>query len=194
MEAASVIMFLIAGASCLGSVAVLYLQKLALYPTHLTSTSELVLKAAITWTVVAAIIYAAHFFLFFLQSRPHMIFSGPPRTHPTPFVPPLINFEGTDPSYTYEKLDTDFIRILEFLPSDDSQPISCYLHQVNLMRLPKYEALSYTWGTDKSDCAISIDGKRFMIRPNIYYALRVFRPPPMAESRWLWIDALCINQ
>lgn len=84
--------------------------------------------------------------------------------------------------------------MLELLPSDDSQHISCRLHHVNLKSLPRYEALSYTWGTEKPGCAISIDGKRFMVRPNLYNALRVFRPHPTAESRWIWIDALCINQ
>jgi hypothetical protein len=172
------------------------LQKLSFYlATHLISTSALVWKATIWFTVAGAITYVAQAFLFLREFWPHIEFPGAHRTQTTTsFVPPPINFMRIGLYDEYETLGNNCIRILELLPSDDSQPVSCRLHRASLKNLPRYEALSYTWGTEKPDCVISIDGKRFMIPRNLYNALRVFQPSLATESRWIWIDALCINQ
>ncbi|KAH7087892.1 heterokaryon incompatibility protein-domain-containing protein, partial [Paraphoma chrysanthemicola] len=55
-----------------------------------------------------------------------------------------------------------------------------------------FEALSYTWGDEKADYPILIDGNVFHVRRNLYCALREIRPT--SSSRILWIDAICINQ
>jgi hypothetical protein len=178
------ILALIAVASNSALIVLFCLQKLSFY----------VWKVAAWSTVAAPIALVAHGLLVFVEVALHTLSLVSQRTKSTPIEPPLINFAGAGPSYEYEALGTDRIRMLELLPSDDSQYISCRLHQVSLNSLPQYEALSYTWGTAKPCCAISIDGKKFMIRPNLYNALRVFRPLPAGESRWIWIDALCINQ
>lgn len=74
-------------------------------------------------------------------------------------------------------------------------------------RILKYEALSYYWGQDKDDVAITIMGykststkltisditqKIFWIRPNLHAALVELRSTKKAVN--LWVDALCINQ
>jgi hypothetical protein len=148
------------------SVALFCLQKLSIYlTTHLTSTSALVWTAAVWFTAAGVTTFAVQEYLFLRKFRLHFEFPVAHRNQTTTsLVPALINFTGTGPSYEYETLGTGYIRILELLPSDNSKPISCHLHQVNLKSLPRYEALSYTWGTEKADCAISIDGKRFMVR------------------------------
>ena len=96
--------------------------------------------------------------------------------------------------YEYKRLESGQIRVLELLLADEAQPISCLLHHVDLKTLPEYEALSYAWGTEKPECPISVDGQCLMVRPNLRAALQVFWPMPPSQSRWLWIDAICIDQ
>ncbi|KAK8125026.1 uncharacterized protein PG998_000785 [Apiospora kogelbergensis] len=55
-----------------------------------------------------------------------------------------------------------------------------------------YDALSYTWGTDKAIAPILIDGQVHLVRYNLFRALQSLRLPN--RKRFLWIDALCINQ
>ncbi|KAM7211320.1 Heterokaryon incompatibility protein (HET) domain containing protein [Rhypophila decipiens] len=117
-------------------------------------------------------------------------------------------------SFVYSPLlnPTTEIRILELLPGINSEPIRCNLIHTDLLSQhpPSYEALSYTWGTERPSCSISIktwtnssttsstssvsqDPASVMyIRPNLLAALYRLRTP--SSSRFLWIDALCINQ
>ncbi|PMD34326.1 HET-domain-containing protein, partial [Hyaloscypha variabilis F] len=56
----------------------------------------------------------------------------------------------------------------------------------------KYEALSYSWGTpDSFDLKIWVNDCHFAVRQNLYCALTALRT---TGDRYLWIDALCINQ
>jgi hypothetical protein len=60
----------------------------------------------------------------------------------------------------------------------------------------KYEALSYTWGLDNDQITIQVlcPGKKtsLTIRENLHDALKHLRNE--ADSRMLWIDAICVNQ
>lgn len=47
--------------------------------------------------------------------------------------------------------------------------------------------------SEEPDCVILTDGRKFTVQLNLDYVLHVFRPSPTTGSRWLWIDALCIN-
>jgi hypothetical protein len=55
-----------------------------------------------------------------------------------------------------------------------------------------YEALSYTWGINRTTKQITLNGKRFMVTENLYSALQYLRF--QNEDRILWIDAVCIDQ
>ncbi|OAX82345.1 hypothetical protein ACJ72_03304 [Emergomyces africanus] len=55
-----------------------------------------------------------------------------------------------------------------------------------------YESLSYVWGTETEQTSIYIDGQPIPIKPNLDSALRSLRL--RAQSRRLWVDALCIDQ
>ncbi|KAI0376052.1 heterokaryon incompatibility protein-domain-containing protein [Hypomontagnella monticulosa] len=55
-----------------------------------------------------------------------------------------------------------------------------------------YEALSYTWGAPVFSHPIRINGVEFFITENLDSALRHLRL--MDTVRYLWVDALCINQ
>lgn len=56
----------------------------------------------------------------------------------------------------------------------------------------RYEAVSYTWGSDEKADKISIGGKTLPITLNLSLILRDLRSPE--TERTLWIDAICINQ
>jgi hypothetical protein len=71
------------------------------------------------------------------------------------------------------------------------KPINAVVH-VTFGQMPKYEALSYTWGSEDSQNAILLDGKTFLVRDNLWEAL--IRLRMRDEERVLWIDAICINQ
>ncbi|KAK0353028.1 hypothetical protein LTS02_001819 [Friedmanniomyces endolithicus] len=55
-----------------------------------------------------------------------------------------------------------------------------------------YEAISYSWGPDNATERIIVNGLRRHINPSLAGALRRFRLPE--ESRYLWADAICIDQ
>ncbi|OTB19103.1 hypothetical protein K445DRAFT_313978 [Daldinia sp. EC12] len=55
-----------------------------------------------------------------------------------------------------------------------------------------YEALSYSWGTDKPSKICICNGQEMLIQNNLNAALRYLRRPN--ADRYVWIDALCINQ
>ena len=69
---------------------------------------------------------------------------------------------------------------------------------------PRFEALSYAWGTEPDGAYVIVEGNTsgtssigpsatmLRMRPNLSIILRNLRQE--AESRRLWIDAICINQ
>ena len=60
---------------------------------------------------------------------------------------------------------------------------------------PEYEALSYTWGANKTDAIRIFSGGgvyEVPVTSNLSFALQCLRF--RQEARYLWVDALCINQ
>jgi len=55
-----------------------------------------------------------------------------------------------------------------------------------------YEALSYTWGGSTDKVGIKLDGHAFYVTRNLAAALRRLRAKE--GCRYLWVDAICINQ
>jgi len=96
--------------------------------------------------------------------------------------------------YSYWKLqERGWFRLLSVEPSPDPQyRISCSLLHQSIKESQDYEALSYTWGTDKAIAPILVDSGVLFVRYNLYWALRSLRLP--TKRRLLWVDALCINQ
>lgn len=94
----------------------------------------------------------------------------------------------------YEPLSKDdSIRLLELLPStEDYDPIECNLFHARLQDKPKYEALSYCWGDPSTAVKIRVNSCAVETRGNLVNALQSFRLKD--ESRFLWVDAICINQ
>ena len=57
---------------------------------------------------------------------------------------------------------------------------------------PSYEAISYTWGEPTRTSQVLIDGKVFLVTTNLFLALQ--RCMRLLKKRFLWADAICINQ
>jgi hypothetical protein len=103
--------------------------------------------------------------------------------------------------YQYLPLDAEGswgdIRLVELLPtlnnnSNTNNVISCRLHTVSFHDFPAYEALSYHWGDPNITLPITLDGKSFQVTKNLAEALQCLTVTD--ESRFLWVDAICINQ
>ncbi|KAF8857248.1 HET-domain-containing protein [Acephala macrosclerotiorum] len=88
------------------------------------------------------------------------------------------------------------IRILHLQPRLGSEPdtITCTLSVVDLDDDDcKYEALSYEWGSPTSTSfSIMLNGRRFPVRENLWWAVRYLRRE--RDARVMWIDAICIDQ
>ncbi|KEF59073.1 uncharacterized protein A1O9_03916 [Exophiala aquamarina CBS 119918] len=70
--------------------------------------------------------------------------------------------------------------------------ISLRITQYAIHRLPRYVAISYTWGSALMTRPIRVNGRPFYVRLNLWHLLWHLRQ--RGESRFLWIDALCIDQ
>lgn len=95
--------------------------------------------------------------------------------------------------YRYEPLSQpNRIRVLELQPGSGDDPISVSLRNVSLDAEPQFEAISYVWGDASVRLPIRCSGHQMDVTQNLHVALMRFRN---AESpRYLWADALCINQ
>ncbi|PMD43516.1 HET-domain-containing protein [Hyaloscypha variabilis F] len=94
----------------------------------------------------------------------------------------------------YSPLHPDDIRVLALHPGSSEDPIDCHLeHQKRASNTcTPYEALSYMWGPPEPSKHILLNGRRCEVRQNLWAALRKLRNE--RSIRYLWVDALCINQ
>ncbi|KAK5086738.1 hypothetical protein LTR05_003906 [Lithohypha guttulata] len=113
------------------------------------------------------------------------------------------NVEDTDlQPFQYEPLSQTQFRLLELQPSDKkTELVRCSIMAAPLPKADvhdsvasqgKYEALSYTWGSQNNLRTISLNSRAFHVTVNLHDALLSLRDK--AEPRMLWIDAVCINQ
>lgn len=59
---------------------------------------------------------------------------------------------------------------------------------------PSYRAVSYTWGDGEPTERILINEQPFFVRPNLWSCLFYLGSERDVPSRYLWVDAICINQ
>ena len=84
------------------------------------------------------------------------------------------------------------IRLLEIEAGEQDEPLSAKLIVCERRNAPPYLAISYTWGDDKDQRELLLDGRTFRAGTNCYHALwqaRLHFAPCL-----VWIDSICINQ
>lgn len=84
------------------------------------------------------------------------------------------------------------IRLLKVLPAGGDGLIRCTLVNTGLGDGDNYTAISYVWGSDMATCGISIDGRGFLVRQNLFTFLQFAQHEH--SNQLLWIDAVCIDQ
>lgn len=84
------------------------------------------------------------------------------------------------------------VRLLVLHPGYGRDGLYCTLLHFSLACRPKYEALSYEWSSLPGSGGINCNGHIMDVTENLYHALRYLRFPKL--PRYLWIDAICINQ
>jgi hypothetical protein len=97
-------------------------------------------------------------------------------------------------AYKYRPLDLNgpSIRLLKLLEGNLGDDIQCELIDGWIEESIPYDALSYTWGGTGKATTITVDGITMGVTLNAYEALQQIRSRD--ESRYLWIDAICIDQ
>ncbi|KAF2681478.1 HET-domain-containing protein, partial [Lentithecium fluviatile CBS 122367] len=94
--------------------------------------------------------------------------------------------------FAYQQLDDNpnSIRLIRVAPAQADERVRISIVHADTNK--SYRCLSYMWGTGPDDYDVTIDGRAFKVRENLYRFLC------MASHRFsgqlLWIDALCINQ
>ncbi|CAG8959729.1 hypothetical protein HYFRA_00001635 [Hymenoscyphus fraxineus] len=99
-------------------------------------------------------------------------------------------------SFPCQPLDKskDEIRLLQILPDLSIEGlVQCQLKHDTLSKATEHIALSYCWGDASITKDIVVNGIVVPVTTNLESALCHFRNP-RSTSRWLWIDAICINQ
>ena len=107
--------------------------------------------------------------------------------------------------YPYQKLSSaQHFRVLELFPRRQKLPFELKfkapkykyllgsLSAHTLADAPDYECLSYVWGTQHSHRVLWLDRQVIAISTNLDKALGRLRHE--TESRFLWVDLVCINQ
>ncbi|KAK4569323.1 hypothetical protein LTR86_003085 [Recurvomyces mirabilis] len=87
---------------------------------------------------------------------------------------------------------TDSFRLLYLLPGANDDTINTQLRYERLKVKPQYEALSYEWATPALDVMIRCNQQALTITGGLAAALKQLRST--SQGRWLWVDAICIDQ
>lgn len=124
------------------------------------------------------------------QSR-RRVDPGPSSASSTkPAIDKTLPYQGTE-------LDENSLRLVQIQPAvHETDPVICTLGEVTFGSRPKFEALSYTWGTERADDALILNGHPFEVRRNLLDALLFLRRQVASGKvqQLFWIDAICINQ
>ena len=98
------------------------------------------------------------------------------------------------PEYRHErlKLSGRFMRLIQIQGGAKNSVLSLRITQYALHRRPAFVAISYTWGSPGDARELRVNGRPFKVRVNLWNLLSHLRQ--RGESRFLWIDALCIDQ
>ena len=105
----------------------------------------------------------------------------------------LTSHKGTQRFQYGDAIQGEQLRVLSLLPAATlNAHIECEMYTVLRDDNSRYEALSYCWGNEEPKTQITVNKLSLEIRENLAYALRYLRLEH--DRRFLWCDAVCINQ
>ena len=107
--------------------------------------------------------------------------------------PETMKRTAANSAYHYEELHapSQEIRLIK-LTKSLSKGIQCTVKRFSLSDAPMYEAISYTWGSPNKDHVVILNGHWLLTTKNVYNIIQ--DRASYSRTRWLWIDAVCINQ
>jgi hypothetical protein len=92
-------------------------------------------------------------------------------------------------TYQYDIMPTQTsFRVLELLPGQEGDPVSCLLHHLDWSNLLEYEAISYAWGDANDIERVICQGRELEVTRNLHSGLNHLRLQD--RSRILWADAI----
>ena len=89
-------------------------------------------------------------------------------------------------------LEHHIIRLLELEPGATGDPVILRLFVVELEHAPKFDALSYVWGSENNRKSVTCNGRHLDVTVNLHAAF--VRSRYLDRTRIIWADAICINQ
>ena len=98
---------------------------------------------------------------------------------------------GADHLYPPLDQSAGATRFVQILPQSGPHKLQCNLAAGNINDAD-YIAVSYEWGSAADPVLISVNSKPVIVRQNIYKFLLTMRK--LECTKYLWIDALCIDQ
>jgi hypothetical protein len=106
------------------------------------------------------------------------------------------NASAIRPAFTHEALDqaTDSFRLIKVLPTRSEEGhLQLSLWHDNISSA-SYRCVSYRWGETSPRHVVSINGKSFHVRSNLYHFLEEIFESRMYQDAALWIDSVSIDQ
>jgi hypothetical protein len=96
--------------------------------------------------------------------------------------------------YSYSKLNpkTKEIRLLKLSRAVPLAEPTCELLVYPLHKAPEYDAISYTWDGQERDRILKLKNGNLLATKNVIRIIE--KRASCIETKWLWIDAVCINQ
>ncbi|KAI0171007.1 heterokaryon incompatibility protein-domain-containing protein [Pestalotiopsis sp. NC0098] len=127
-----------------------------------------------------------------------------------------MNVDGTDPAQSQRLRERQFehqelqvpaeqIRLIEISPQRPGVPLELHLSIHSVANLPRYHAISYTWGDCEDPVTVLVNDQPMSVTKNCHYALVQIQPHysrpyhenevrDFSERIYIWIDSICIDQ
>lgn len=94
--------------------------------------------------------------------------------------------------YASLSLQPGQVRLIRVSPAQSwDDPVVCYMDVVDIAQSPPYNAVSYTWGGQSPEHAVSCNRHEILVTQSCIDALKGIRFQSLPV---VWIDQLCINQ
>ncbi|PPJ56649.1 hypothetical protein CBER1_01838 [Cercospora berteroae] len=100
---------------------------------------------------------------------------------------------GKDSAYEFQPCSESEIRLVTIEPAPDyDSDIHCLITHHSREDQARYDAISYSWGSDNSHSTIFCNDRQLNVTKSCELAIKALRHS--SEPKMIWIDAVCIDQ